>query len=309
MFKNRVGIVLTVFSLSLIWFCYLSNSVSALKLSALKASSISPATGSGPAEEDQSITFVSIPAGSFQMGSPTGYGDEKPVHTVTLAAFQMSATEITNEQYAAYLNEALASGEITATASSVAGVTGPYSGQDYLDLLGSFDSENECWITYDGYEFSVVEGMEKYPVVYVTWFGAYAFAAHYGCRLPREAEWEYAAREEGQDEYGTDERTINSDNANFSKIVGYPTEVAYYPANLFGLYDMAGNVWEWCSDWYEYKYYEESPEENPTGSPSGTFRILRGGSWHSSKQECRPTFRYKQAPDFARSDAGFRVVK
>jgi len=307
--KSRPGIVLTLFSLFLILLYHFSDNSTIIELPALKASGISAAGGQDLAEDGRSITFVSIPEGSFQMGGSTGYGDERPVHAVTLGAFRISATEITNIQYAAFLNEALAAGEITATNAGVTGVTGPYSGKPYLDLSGSLDPDNECWISFDGYEFSVVEGMERYPVVYVTWYGADAFAAHYEFRLPTEAEWEYAARGGEEDEYGTDDGTINSDNANYNKELGYPTEAGSYPANLFGLFDMAGNVWEWCNDWYDYKYYQESPGENPAGPDSGSSRVLRGGSWHGSKYECRSAFRYKNAPDFNRSDIGFRVVR
>jgi len=256
-----------------------------------------------------SILFMSIPASKFQMGCSIGYGDEQPAHELNLNAFQISNAEITNEQYVAFLNSALASGEIIATNSSVIGATWPNSGKIYLDLLGSYNLNNKCQIIYDGVEFKVKEGWGKYPVVYVTWYGAYAFAAHYGFRLPTEAEWEYAARGDDLQEYGTDDGTIKNDNANYDWIPGYATPAGEYPANLFGLYDMTGNLWEWCNDWYESGYYKYSPQNNPTGPVSGSSRVLRGGSWNSRSDKCRAAFRYEQAPDIARSDIGFRVAR
>ena len=256
----------------------------------------------------QGVQFVHIPAGSFQMGSNTGYGDERPIHTVNLNAFRISKAEITNQHYATFLNEALYAGRITATHTSVTAVSGPFSGKVCLDLLGDYDADNACGIIFDGTEFSVLDGWEEYPVVYVTWFGASLFASYYGFRLPTEAEWEYAARCGMQAEYGTEDGTINIDNANFGKNRGYPTIAGEYFENGFGLFDMAGNVWEWCQDWYDYGYYKNSPENNPTGPETGTLKILRGGSWYCSIHECRSSFRYKEEPEFRRSDTGFRVV-
>jgi hypothetical protein len=142
------------------------------------------------------ITMVSILANSFEMGSLSTEIDERPVHTVTLDAFQISETEITNAQYAAYLNVAFALGEITVTPDSVIGASGDYSGQTYLELSKGFllgttaaDTINRCWITHDGTSFNVGPGRENWPVVFVTWYGAYAFARHYGISLPTEAEW------------------------------------------------------------------------------------------------------------------------
>jgi formylglycine-generating enzyme len=301
MLNYRTRTLASFISLSLIWFlCPLKTGPFSGPAN-LKAVSES-------ADPRQGVSFAHIPAGSFQMGSSTGYGDERPCHTVNLNAFRISAAEITNQQYAAFLNEAMLAGKVMATHTSVTGVSGPFSGEVYLDLLGDFDADNACGITYDGTEFSVLDGWEESPVVYVTWFGAYMFASYYGFRLPTEAEWEYAARCGEQAEYGTDDGTIYNDNANFGRNIGYPTMAGEYLNNRFGLFDMAGNVWEWCQDWYDYGYYENSPENSPAGPESGTLRILRGGSWYSSMHECRSSFRYKQQPDFRRSDTGFRVV-
>jgi len=145
----------------------------------------------------QGITLVSILPDSFQMGSESGFIDEKPVHNVTVSDFQMSACEITNAQYSFYLNAALAAEEITATSSSAKGATGDYQEQEYLDL-DSYD----CRIDYIGGSFVVYSGYENRPVVEVTWFGAKSFALRYGFDLPREAEWEYACRGGKQYEYG-----------------------------------------------------------------------------------------------------------
>ena len=256
-----------------------------------------------------SITFVSIPAGSFLMGSDDGPEDEKPVHSVSLDAFEMSATKITNEQYCAYLNEALASGDITATTNSVTGSGGEYSGKVYIKLSGVFDSRNKCWIQYSNSAFSVKPGKENWPVVYVTWYGCSSFAEYYSLDLPIEAEWEYAARGGMQYRYGTDDGTIDSSKSNYNLDVWYPTDVGTFPANPFGLYDMSGNVWEWCNDWYDSEYYARSPEQNPPGAQSGTERVLRGGSWANSTGGCRAANRNSRIPDFSGSGAGFRVVR
>ncbi len=149
--------------------------------------------------EIHGITFVTIPDGTFEMGDVenAGYSNEKPVHTVTLSEYDMSTTEITNARYALYLNEALISGDINEPSEgSVTGKTGDYSGQEYIYLSGenNYYPQNECWIRYKDNTFVVESGYENWPVVWVTWYGAKAFALYYDLDLPREAEWEYSAR-------------------------------------------------------------------------------------------------------------------
>ncbi len=256
----------------------------------------------------QGITMVSIPAGTFQMGSESGNSDEKPVHTVTITAFQMSACEITNAQYAGYLNAALAAGEITATTSIVTGATGDYSGQMYIVLFGSHDSNNKCWISFSNNTFVVESGKENWPVVYVTWYGAKAFSIKYDFDLPREAEWEYACRGGQQYEYGTYDGTISSTKANYNRNVGYPKDAGSYPKNPFGLYDMSGNVWEWCNDWYV--DYSSENATDPQGPSTGSYRILRGGCWDDFASYCRSALRSRGIPSASSgSTLGFRVVR
>ena len=253
-------------------------------------------------------TFVSIPGGTFQMGDVEGVGasNEKPVHTVTVSGFEMSENEVTNAQYNDYLNEALSSGEITATVASVKGAQGDYSGQEYIHLAGGYDENNKCWITFSGGTFTVASGKENWPVVYVTWYGAKAFAGYYGYDLPREAEWEYACRGGQQYMFGTDDGTISSTKAHYNSNISHPIDVASFPANPFGLYDMSGNVWEWCYDWFG--TYPSGSVTNPTGPQTGTSRVGRGGCWNPG-DECRSADRGYSSPVNSYNYIGFRVVR
>ncbi|MDP2982027.1 MAG: SUMF1/EgtB/PvdO family nonheme iron enzyme [Candidatus Latescibacter sp.] len=262
------------------------------------------------AKDSTGISFVSIPGGTFQMGDEVGdLSNCLPVHTVTVSSFQMSVYEITNAQYANYLNEAQASGDVTATSESVKGAKGAYNAQEYIYIAGTYESYipgNRCWITYSGGTFSVVSGKENWPVVYVTWYGSKAFALYYGLDLPTEAEWEYACRGGKQYKYGTDDGTISSTKANYdwgSGYIGHPVNVGSYPKNPFGLYDMSGNVWEWCHD--RYGTYPSGSENNPSGVQVGSDRIVRGGGW--SYGNCRSSSR-NGATDNG-NNTGFRIVR
>jgi len=256
------------------------------------------------------LNHVTIPGGTFQMGDVENEGeeDEKPVHTVTLDGFEMSTTEITNAQYAAYLNEALALGDINEPIGGrIAGKTGEYSGQKYINLSGINNATGLfCCIEYNNGVFSVKPGYENWPVGFVSWCGAKAFALYYGLDLPTEAELEYAARGGKQYKYGTDDGTINRTNANYGGNIGHMVDVGSYPSNPFGLYDMCGNVWEWCNDLYG-EYSSESVT-NPTGAQSGT-GIVRGGSWHPDADRCRASYRYDGYRGTMHDSFGFRVVR
>jgi formylglycine-generating enzyme len=256
------------------------------------------------------ITFVSIPGGDFQMGDEDNrlFHDCRPVHTVTLASFQMSDAEITNAQYCEFLNVELNRGEISVSDINVTGTKGKWSKQEYFLLSGNFDSKNRCWISFKNNKFSVTPGYENWPVVYVTWFGAKAFAEFYELDLPREAEWEYASRGGVKNMYGTDDGTIGETKANYENGgPGSPMNVRSYPKNPFGLYDMSGNVWEWCDDWYG-KYGEESLE-NPAGPGTGTEKVFRGGGWSFNVKACRSAIRGLGNPGIRYPYLGFRVVR
>ncbi len=206
-----------------------------------------------------------------------------------------------------YLNAALKAGGITADSSGVYIAKGSHYWEKYLLLSTSFDLNNRCWITFSNNVFSVVSGHENWPVVYVTWIGAKAFADYYGCDLPREAEWEYACRGGKQYLYGTDDGTLSSNKVNYTGI-NHPVSVKSYPKNPFGLYDISGNVWELCSDYYG--SYSSSPATNPTGPESSEAHIIRGGSWSYFKESTlRSAHRSSHIPEFANVSIGFRVVR
>jgi formylglycine-generating enzyme len=262
------------------------------------------------------INFIAIPGGTFRMGDISGKGNEYdlPVHNIQLSGFEMSIYEVTNSQYAAYLNEALESGRISATSRSVTGKTGDWKDQKYAELD---DSHSD--IDFSEGAFAVREGRENNPVYEVTWFGAKAFVEYYGFNLPTEAEWEYACRAGTESIFYTGSRLSYDGNKSSFDLddAGWYRDnsdddthpVGLKVPNDFGLFDMHGNVLEWCSDWYGESYYSSSPSKNPTGPDSGSDRILRGGGCRNFAYVCTSALHIGFPPEASQRDVGFRVVR
>ena len=221
--------------------------------------------------------MVLIPAGEFQMGSNDDEDDEKPVHTVYLDDFYMDKYEVTNALY-----------------------------KKFIDSTGYKESSS----LYES-RFSA----PNQPVVGVSWDDTKAYAKWAGKRLPSEAEWEKAARGGLVGKKYPWGNTITHDDANYSGIGGkdrweYTSLVGSFAPNGYGLYDMAGNVWEWCADWYDSEYYAKSPKSNPIGPSSGTSCVLRGGGWHDNTNSLRVASRFNfPDPTITTQDIGFRCVQ
>ena len=254
--------------------------------------------------------MVYVHADTFIMGSTDGYLNEQPPHMVYLDAFYIDKYEVTNEQYTAYLTEALNDGEIYVSSIIV--------NKDSIELL-DLDS-SLCQISYSNGNFIIDIGKESYPVIEVTWYGAEAYAQHYSKRLPTEAEWEYAAyggnQSNGYTYSGSNNPddvgwySDNADNPNNDMNDGQGTHiVGLKQSNELGIYDMSGNVWEWCHDWYDGDYYSSVTIENPQGPKSGKSRILRGGSWRDNNTYLRSAHRSSTYPDTDHWHVGFRCVR
>ena len=236
--------------------------------------------------------MMEIPGGTFMMGSEAGNDDEKPVHEVSLDAFLMDQTEVTNSMFADFLN---------------------VNGNQEEEGGPWFDAEDsDAQIHLVGETWQADDGKSDHPVVEVSWFGAQAYCTWVGARLPTEAEWEYAARGglDGKDYPWGDEKPVcetGADNgAQFfscSNLGSMP--VRSFLANGYGLYDMAGNVMEWVGNW---------PEPYPGGESAARsfpeqFRVLRGGSWSEPTNNLRVAFRYDNVPSLADHFVGFRCAK
>ena len=255
--------------------------------------------GVPPGEE-----MVLIPAGEFSMGDhhDVGGSDEKPVHTVYLDAYYIDVHEVTNAQYATFLNEY--------------GKNEDAKGHELLDIDSSY-----CLIEKVGDTYQPKAGYEDHPVIEVSWYGAGAYAQFYGKRLPTEAQWEKAARGGLVGKMYPNGDTISHDDANYIGISGRDIWDRTAPVGSFppyGLYDMAGNVWEWCADEYSSTYYSISPRENPLGPGTPVFfvnddftdvttwRVLRGGSWNDRTYYLRCAERSCSVPTNAYGNVGFR---
>jgi formylglycine-generating enzyme required for sulfatase activity len=242
------------------------------------------------------------------MGSPDTEANRNSNETqyqVTLNAFRMSKHEITNAQFVSFLNaKRIRINEQYVTSSF---------GSQWLFYLSSGA------IKYTT-EWVVIAGYEAYPMINVTWYGAMEFAKFVGGRLPTEAEWEYAARAKTTQAFNTGDCLSNL-NANYwwlypqtgctnnnSTFPYRPQPVGTYPPNAWGLYDMHGNVWEWCNDWFG--TYPITSQTNPTGPNSGIARVYRGGDYLSYAQYCRSAYRSSTYPEnsLSGSGLGFRVV-
>jgi len=279
--------------------------------------------------------MIPIPGGSFEMGDHFGAwdADERPVHVVEIAPLLMGATEVTNRQYCEYLNDALRNGRVAVQERIVFGVG---RNEPYCNVR-EFDSWSQ--IAFAKNQFTVQPGKENHPMLEISWFGSAAYCnwlslrqglrpcynpadwecdfAGDGYRLPTEAEWEYAARgglERRKYPWGDEEDPTKTNwwgsGDPFEKDP-YPrtTPVGFYPPNGFGLYDMAGNVWEWCNDWYGLSYYDFKIKDNPRGPASGSARVTRGGSWILNPDRSRCSNRNFNYPHYRGLGLGFRVVR
>ena len=233
-----------------------------------------------------------IPAGEFEMGDHLGEGqsDERPVHTVALDAFYMDETEVTNARYRAF--------------TDATGHRAPFHWENERDLGRLVKPQ--------------------FPVIYVSWHDAMAYAKWAGKRLPTEAEWEYAARGGRVGQRYPWGNEISHAQANYSgkgerDRWNWPAPVKRFPSNDFGLYDMAGNVWEWCMDEYDKDFYSTSPRNNPVAGgwislDSDNFRNVRsnrawrGGAWDGGSESITVSNRFNAAPYKRFLKTGFRCV-
>ena len=260
-----------------------------------------------PPEIRTSNNFVLIQGGSFEMGDTFGDGrsDEKPVHRVVVSDFYIGVHEVTFDEYDAF-----------------------------CDATGCEKPSDENW------------GRGQHPVINVSWYDAVEYCnwrsrkenlqevyikrmasvdANWnanGYRLPTEAEWEFAARQKGENvRFGNGKNIANPNEINlvaYSKSTSCSeesvnrqktVEVGSLSANNLGLYDMSGNVWEWCWDWYDSSYYKKSKDsQNPTGPRIGSHRVIRGGSWGNDPAFVRCTTRAHSNPTYGRAPRGFRLA-
>jgi formylglycine-generating enzyme required for sulfatase activity len=228
-----------------------------------------------------------ITGGTFNQGSTDGNRDEMPLHQVILDSFAIDIHPVTNEQFVRFL-EAM----------------GGVKDANHNDIIRLKDSR----VTSSKGKFSIESGYIKHPVVGVTWYGAVGYAKWVGKRLPTEAEWEAAARGGLENALYPSGEDVEKSQANYFS--SDSTVVMSYPPNGNGLYDVAGNVYEWCQDWYDYNYYETAIQEpiNPRGPLQGVYRVLRGGCWKSLKEDLRCSKRHRNNPGTVNSTYGFRCA-
>lgn len=222
--------------------------------------------------DSKGVPMALVPAGNFIMGSKNGDVDEVSVHEVYLNDFYIDIFEVTNALYNVCISD------------GVCGVpnSGYYQYSDYSD----------------------------HPVVNVTWAQADQYCKWRGGYLPTEAQWEKTAR-------GGDERTypwgeeVDCSKANYRTCVGNTAKIGSYESGKspYGVYDLAGNVWEWVADWYDDNYYQYSPSSNPLGPTSGKYRVIRGGSWSFRIDDLPAYNRRESDPDSDRNTIGFRCAK
>ena len=218
--------------------------------------------------------MIAVAGGTFTMGATSEQqnydNDEKQTHTVTLSDYYIGETEVTQELWAA--------------------------------VMGS----NPSWFS----------GNMQRPVEYVSWDDCQTFIQKLNrltganFRLPTEAEWEFAARG-GRNSRGY--QYSGSSNLDDVAWYTYNSSDTTHPVktkspNELGIYDMSGNVWEWCQDWYSSSYYSSSPQNNPTGPSSGSYRVFRGGSWFNYARDCRSANRSSRTPVFRHYNLGLRLV-
>jgi len=239
-----------------------------------------------PSDVEVKFEMAVIPPGAFLMGSRKGERDERPVHEVTLDGFMIGVREVTQQQYQDIMNTNPS--HFKSSVNPVEQVSWEMAVL-FCNKLSEFSGFNAC---YDE----------------DTWECNYS---RNGFRLPTEAEWEYACRAGSTTEYhtGNNLAALSSVAWLHENSDGSTHPVGIKAKNNWGLYDMHGNVWEWCNDWYDENYYVDSPRFNPTGPETGKFKIMRGGGWIYYPKPARSAFRGYEKPQYRFDYIGFRVVR
>lgn len=260
--------------------------------------------------------MILIPAGNFMMGDKNGQKIEKPVHEVELDPFYMDIYEVTLENFGKFTE---ATNYITDAEKNGGGTI--FNGKDFVKKEGinwRFDALGELHTASEKHQ----------PVTHLSWNDANAYAQWVGKRLPTEAEWEYAARG-GENAYkfawGNEplgkELVTNVSDESYVKVVDWPyfegyddgyilaSSVGSFPPNSLGLYDMSGNAWEWCADYFDEDYYSRSPIKNPLNNVVNKRRVLRGNSWDGRPDNMRASRRTSDLQSNSYPDIGFRCAK
>ncbi|CAL1520085.1 formylglycine-generating enzyme family protein [Chitinophaga sp. MM2321] len=311
-------------------------------------------------ETDTLNKMVLIPGGTFSMGADdsTGIADEYPKHSVQVDSFWMDEHEVTNQEFAAFV---AATGYVTTaekpiTKEELMASMPPGSPEPDSSMMAAgaliftppdhavpFNDVSQWWSFEPGANWKHPNGVgkdvpnnDRLPVTQVSWLDAQAYAKWAGKRLPTEAEWEYAARGGlsgqlypwGNEALTSGKPKANTWNGNFpyhnTETDGFygTAPVKSYSPNSYQLYDMSGNVWEWCADWYDANYYAqgENGVVNPAGpakgfdpeDPSADKRVIRGGSYMCSDEYCRGyrvSARMKTTPESGLANLGFRCAR
>ena len=305
--------------------------------------------------------MVLIPSGSFFMGSEDKFSrkDESPKHLVYVDSFWIDQNEVTNGEFTQFVEATgyITTAEIPPKWEEIKKELPPNTPRPHDSLFKSaslifvssqgpvnLNSHNQWWKWQPGANWkhpmgpdSNIEGKDDHPVVHISWYDANAYARWAGKRLPTEAEWEWAARGGRKNSiYPWGNEDLNSGSPKLNSWEGsfpyfneqrdkffYTAPVGSFEPNSFGLYDMAGNVWEWCSDWYDFNYYSKIEDQkllNPKGpeKPNDPYqpylkqKVMRGGSFLCNDAYCsgyRVSARMKSSPDTGLQHTGFRLVK
>jgi formylglycine-generating enzyme len=293
-----------------------------------------------PSGDNRTTDMVRIPGGTFRMGSDQHYPEEAPAHRVTVDGFWIDRTPVTNRQFKAFVK---ATGHKTFAEI-------PPDPKDYPGALphmlyagslvfvppphvANLRDWSQWWQFMKGADWrhphgpkSNINVLDNHPVVHVSYADALAYARWVGKDLPTEAEWEFAARgglaqhhfpwgdalePGGEHRMNVFQGSFPAENEAADGYAG-TAPVGAFPPNGYGLFNVTGNVWEWCQDWFSPSYYDVSPRRDPRGPAQGTHRVMRGGSYLCHRSYCaryRVDARSANTPDTSTGNLGFRCAR